>query len=90
MKRVELKIYGLVQGVFFRDSTKEKAKELDLAGWVRNEPDGTVKVVAEGEEEKLKELIDWCKEGSPSARVEKVDVSWQDATGEFWRFEIRY
>jgi acylphosphatase len=62
-KRVGLKIYGKVQGVFFRDSSQRKAKELDLSGWIKNEPDGTVRITAEGEEKDLKELIEWCRAG---------------------------
>jgi len=89
-KQVILKIYGRVQGVFFRDSTRRKAKKLNLVGWVKNEPDGTVKVVAEGEEEKLKELIKWCYNGSILARVAKIDIKWQEATGQFEKFEIKY
>ena len=57
-KQTVLKIYGRVQGVFFRDSSRRKAKELGLSGWVRNEPDGTVQIVAEGEEKSLKKLIE--------------------------------
>jgi acylphosphatase len=89
-KRTILKIYGRVQGIFFRDSTQRKARELGLTGWVRNEPDGTVKIVAEGEEGDLKKLIKWCYNGPRLARVEKVDIEWAEATGEFERFEIIY
>jgi acylphosphatase len=88
-KKMILRIYGDVQGVFYRARTKEKADELGLAGWARNEPDGTVAVVAEGEESKLKELIDWCY-NIPNARVEKIDVEWQEITGAFKSFEIKY
>ncbi len=90
MKRAELKITGQVQGVFFRAFAQSKAQELGLKGWVRNEPDDSVKVIAEGQERKLKEFIEWCKEGSPSAKVDKVEVVWQEALGGFDRFEIRY
>ena len=89
-KRVILKIYGRVQGVFFRDSTRRKARKLGLTGWVSNESDGIVKVVAEGEEKKLEEFIDWCYNGPIIARVEKIDIDWQKATGQFEKFEIKY
>jgi len=56
-KRIGLKIYGKVQGVFFRDSSQRRVKELNLSGWVRNEPDGTIQIVAEGEEKDLKEIV---------------------------------
>ena len=89
-KRVVLIIYGRVQGVFFRDSTRRKARKLNLVGYVINQDDGTVKVVAEGEEENLKELVNWCYNGPILAKVEKVDLKWEKPTGEFEEFEIRY
>ncbi len=69
---LRIRVKGKVQGVFFRASTKEKADELDIKGWVRNEPDGSVLIEAEGEEGKLKEFLDWCWEGPSAARVEEV------------------
>lgn len=89
-KQMVLKIYGRVQMVFFRDSTRRFAKKLGLVGWVKNEDDGTVKVIAEGEEEDLKKLIDWCYNGSVLAKVDKIDIDWQEATGQFNQFEIKY
>jgi len=88
-KQAVLKIYGWVQGVFFRDSAQKKAKELKLVGWISNASDGTVEVVAEGKEEKLKELIKWCYNGPRLAKVDKVDVQWQEATGQFKEFEVK-
>lgn len=88
-KQVVLKIYGKVQGVFFRDSSRKKAKELNLSGWVRNEPDGTVRIVAEGEEGDLKELIEWCKNGPNHADVDEVNVKWSDPTNQFSDFQIK-
>lgn len=87
-KRVVLKIYGKVQGVFFRDSGLRKARELGLSGWVRNDSDGIVVIVAEGEEVDLEKLIDWCKDGPEHAQVEKVDVEWLEATGKFDDFIV--
>lgn len=87
-KQIILKIYGRVQGVSFRDSSRRKARELNLSGWVRNEPDGTVWIVAEGEEEKLKELIEWCKNDSDYAKIDKVDAEWGEFTGQFNDFVI--
>lgn len=69
-----LKIYGRVQGVFFRQSTREKARELGLSGWVKNMPDGTVEALASGPEGTVKELIAWCQHGPAYARVDRVDV----------------
>ena len=90
MSRVaKIKIIGLVQGVFFRQGIKDKAEKLGITGWIRNEPDGSVRIVAEGEEEKLQKLIEWCKKGTELARVKKVEVEWKEATKDFDRFEIR-
>lgn len=90
IKRVILTIQGRVQGVFFRDSARRRAKKLGLTGWVSNQDDGTVKVVAEGKQEDLEKLIKWCYNGSKLARVDKVDIQWQEATGQFNNFEIKY
>ena len=89
-KQVILKIYGRVQGIFFRDSTRKKARQLGLTGCVSNESDRTVKVIAEGEEKELEELIKWCYNGNRLARVDKIDIQWQEATGQFEGFEIKY
>ena len=89
MRRVEFKVTGVVQGVFFRQEAKRVADGLDLTGWVRNEPDGSVKIVAEGAEDKLQELAEWCKNGTTWAKVEKVEAEWQEAGEEFNDFEIR-
>lgn len=78
MSQVKLRIYGKVQGVFFRDSTKKKANELGVEGWVRNEPDGSVTAVAQGEEEAVQQLIKWCHQGPPEAEVSKVEVENQE------------
>jgi acylphosphatase len=85
---VNLKIYGLVQGVFFRHSAKQKAQELGLTGWIKNNPDGSVEAQAQGDEAKLKEFIAWCGLGPPSAKVEKVDVNWKELAPEFNDFLI--
>ena len=79
-----------MQGVFFRQSTKEKADELDIVGWVRNEPDEAVLIIAEGEEENLQKLVDWARVGTEWAKVEKIDVGWGEATGEFKDFRIKW
>lgn len=71
---VRLKIRGRVQGVFFRQSTCQEAKSLNLSGWVKNNQDGSVEALVEGPENDVKKLIDWCHEGPPSARVDSVEV----------------
>ena len=87
-QRVHLRIKGRVQGVFFRYETQSVAQRLGLVGWVRNRLDGSVEVVAEGEKEKLDELIKWCHQGPPLARVDSVEVQWEEPTGEFKNFSI--
>ena len=71
-----IRVCGRVQGVFYRGSTVDEARNLRLAGTVRNLPDGSVEVVATGPRERLERLIDWCRRGPPAARVENVDVRW--------------
>jgi acylphosphatase len=89
-KRLHLRITGVVQGVFFRACTRDEARQLGLGGWVRNRADGSVEAVAEGPEETLGRLASWCEQGSPGSRVERVERTWDEATGEFTGFSIRY
>ncbi len=88
--RVHLYISGIVQGVFFRAHTRDIARELNLTGWVTNLPDGRVEVVAEGPQSALQRLIDWCHKGPPGAQVDDLEVNWEDYSGDFKSFEIRY
>lgn len=88
--RARVRIKGLVQGVFFRYNTRERARKLGLTGWVRNVPDGSVECVIEGDKEKVEDLIKWCHHGPPGAHVEAVEVNWEDYRGEFADFSIRY
>lgn len=88
--RAHVIIHGLVQGVYFRASTREEAVRLGVGGWVRNLPNGCVEAVFEGEKKKVEEIVGWCHKGPLGARVTKVDVSWEQFKGEFSRFEIRY
>ncbi|MBI5057326.1 MAG: acylphosphatase [Nitrospirae bacterium] len=88
--KVHIIISGLVQGVFFRASTRDMALSLGLKGWVRNLPDGNVEAVFEGQVDKLKQAVQWCHKGPPGARVVKVKEKWQGYTGEFLSFDIRY
>ncbi|MBX2877434.1 MAG: acylphosphatase [Saprospiraceae bacterium] len=69
----KLRIIGKVQGVYYRASTKAKAEELDLFGWVKNEPNGDVTAVVEGPLESVEQFMAWCKEGPRMAQVEKVE-----------------
>ena len=88
--RRHLIVEGYVQGVFFRASTQEKAEELQVSGWVRNRWDGTVEILAEGEQGRVAELIRWCQKGPPGAGVTQVQVEEEPYTGEFKGFRIVY
>jgi acylphosphatase len=88
MKRATIRVFGRVQGVFFRHTARTHAERLELGGWVRNEADGSVTAVVEGNETALSQFIEWCRKGPPLAGVEKTEVEWKEATGEFKRFEI--
>ncbi|MCD6331177.1 MAG: acylphosphatase [Thermoplasmata archaeon] len=82
MKRAHVRIYGKVQGVWFRANTKEMADKLGIKGWVRNVPDGSVEAVFEGDDEAVEEIIKWCHHGPPLARVDRVEVSYEEPKGE--------
>jgi acylphosphatase len=86
--RVRLFIKGRVQGVWFRDSTRQEAIRLGITGWARNIPDGRVEVLAEGPVDKVRSLIDWCQQGPPLARVDQVEESFEEWTAEFNSFNI--
>lgn len=89
-KQAHIVVKGLVQGVFFRAHTEQAAKRLGLSGWVKNRPDGSVEIKAEGDEEKVKRFVEWCHQGPPSARVTGVDVSYGEVEGRFGSFGIKY
>ncbi|MDP1722201.1 MAG: acylphosphatase [Candidatus Gottesmanbacteria bacterium] len=97
MKRVHLIISGDVQGVGYRawvdqaslGKTRDK-QEKSITGWVKNREDGAVEVVAEGEKKDLEDLIGACHKGPEVAFVEKIQVEWEKATGEFMGFEVVY
>jgi len=91
MSRARLTVSGRVQGVFYRQTTREKARALGLSGWVMNMPDGTVEAEACGPRERIEELIAWCKQGPPSATVSDVRVEWIDDVdaAPSGRFEIK-
>ena len=72
-RRVKLRVTGRVQGVYYRASTRDRARELGLVGWVRNTSDGAVEIEAQGPPEAVEALIEWCRRGPPAARV--IDVA---------------
>jgi acylphosphatase len=88
--RAHVIVHGLVQGVWFRGSTKDEADRLGLTGWVRNLPDRSVEAVFEGEKKKVEEIVGWCHRGPSGAKVSNVDIAWEPFTREFVHFEIRY
>lgn len=75
LKHLNIKIFGIVQGVFFRTTAKEEADKLNLTGFAKNEPDGSVYIEIEGEKNKLDNFLDWCKDGSTLARVNKIETT---------------
>ena len=90
MKKIQAIVLGKVQGVGYRMYTQTQAEQLGLVGFVQNLSDGTVKIVAAGEDDKVDALIDWAKSGSPSARVDHLQtevMKYQEE--EFDRFDIR-
>lgn len=88
-KHFNIKIYGLVQGVFYRASTKKQANKLNITGFARNEPDGSVYIEAEGEENDLNQFIKWCNIGPSMAQVEKITVS-ENTLKNFKAFSTKY
>lgn len=87
--RAHLTIDGRVQGVWFRGATREAAERLGVTGWVRNLPDGRVEAVLEGEPARVEEMIQWCRQGPPAARVDEISVTPEPWQGEFEHFTIR-
>ena len=87
--RLEVLVVGKVQGVFFRAFTARVARLLGISGWVRNEEDGSVKIVAEGEKNSLLSFLEKVRKGPPLAKVKSVDIRWCDFAGEFTDFEVR-
>ncbi|MEE8484403.1 MAG: acylphosphatase [Nitrospinota bacterium] len=90
ISRAHIIVKGMVQGVFYRSSTAERAIMLGLRGWVKNLRNGDVEAVAEGRKDKVEKLIEWCHEGPPLAKISAVNVEWGKPTGEFDAFEITY
>ena len=75
-------VRGRVQGVFFRAETRERAVSLGLAGWIRNNPDGSVEAVVEGPENRVDAIVRWCGRGPAGAVVEEIKTTWEEARGE--------
>lgn len=88
-KQLRLRIFGKVQGVFYRTECEKYANAHGIKGWVKNnEDEETVEILAQGEENILKNLIIWCWEGPPQARVDDVEEVWEEPKEELKNFEI--
>jgi len=83
LARAHLIVHGRVQGVWFRGSACSFASARGVTGWVRNRPDGTVEALLEGEEASVRAVVDWCRQGPPGARVDRVELAWAEHQGEF-------
>ncbi|MBI5158963.1 acylphosphatase [Candidatus Micrarchaeota archaeon] len=88
--RLHVKVKGRVQGVFFRAGARDTAIQLQLKGWVKNNSDGSVEAVAEGDKQHLETFLEWCQNGPQGASVSEVSSEWKDYKGEFNAFSIRY
>ncbi|MBS3781079.1 MAG: acylphosphatase [Candidatus Thermoplasmatota archaeon] len=80
---------GKVQGVFFRANTRDKAQEKGVKGWVKNLRDGRVEAIFEGPENRVDEVIEFCKNNQPHARVDDFEIKEEEPTGEFDSFRIK-
>lgn len=90
VQQLTARVYGRVQGVGFRAFTQRRAGQLGLSGWVRNEPDGSVRVVAEGPRSTLRQFLDYLHQGPGVGRVERVETDWSAPDGGFASFKVRY
>lgn len=89
MKAFHLKISGIVQGVWFRASAKERAEYYGVSGWVKNTVDGSVEAYAQGTDEAVEMFLQWCREGPPGARVDQVEAVKAELEPEIQGFLIR-
>ena len=88
MKHLVIQVSGKVQGVFFRASAKETANKLNIKGFAQNQPDGSVCIEAEGDEENVKQFADWCRMGPPRAQVTGIAIM-EGELKNYLRFEIQ-
>ncbi|MDP3938106.1 MAG: acylphosphatase [Deltaproteobacteria bacterium] len=90
LARAHLIVHGRVQGVWFRGGTQSFARSRGVTGWVRNRAEGTVEAVLEGDEESVRAVVAWCREGPPGARVDRVELKWAPHVGEFDQMVIAH
>jgi acylphosphatase len=88
--RAHVFVSGIVQGVFFRQKTKQQAESHGVRGWVRNLDDGRVEAVLEGEETDVKALVDFCRIGPRGAQITDVEVEFEKFSGQFQNFKVTY
>lgn len=88
--RAHIIVSGIVQGVFFRTNTKSEADLLGVYGWVRNNSDGTVEILAEGKKDNIEQFIRWCHKGPPGAVVKNVKLTWEEYQADFKSFDVVY
>ncbi len=88
MKQVSLKIFGQVQGVGLRYQTDMKARQFNVTGWARNENDGTVKILAQGDDKNINKLVTWLKSGESYAQIEKVEIEHEEVNVNYNSFNI--
>lgn len=87
--RKRVVVHGRVQGVFFRESTRQRAASAGVAGWVRNCPDGAVEAVFEGDHDAVERMVDWMRSGPRGAVVERAQVSEESGSDDLAGFSIR-
>ncbi len=88
MRRVRVVVFGDVQGVGFRSLTQHRAKRLGVGGWVKNNTDGTVEAVFEGDDDKVDEMIEFCRRGPVGSHVENVEVLIEQIENRFKEFKV--
>ena len=88
--RAHIFVSGRVQGVWFRQKTKQKAEKLGVFGWVKNLSDGRVEAVFEGNKQQVEQMVIWARKGPFWAKVNDIDISWEKYKGEFNFFEIKH
>jgi acylphosphatase len=88
--RVRVIVSGRVQGVYFRSYTAEEARARGVSGWIKNRRDGRVEALFEGEEQAVQQMVDWCAQGPPAARVEDIEVYKESFTGEYDGFSVTF
>jgi acylphosphatase len=88
VKRARVRVWGRVQGVFFRAEARQRAESLGVAGWIRNAGDGSVEAVFEGADQQVESLVEWCRRGPEGARVDEVEAVREEPAGEVG-FQVR-